>query len=387
MNVSGFKNIRNFIGYRNDDKDNRLKQIVSDVRKVRSFRDKLGFLRDSQWRPVEWHIDYQQQQLLELIRHAVRYVPFYRDIYNSRSIDLENPGPREILREIPIISKSDIFSEFSRLVPEGGVEKETVSFSLADNAGKSVQIPVDISTLIMDKAMVARHYENSGYRIGSPVLCFVDTIEGFENEKFYIDKANNRHYLSVNYLNRKNLSEYCARIKDSRSEFVFGYPGSLAVFVDFILEWEIDLRFYGVITSGGVLSDTVRDKIERAFDAKVYDLYRYSLPVTGMGQCQYCDGYHLFTEYCVTELVDNNGNTVVEEGKMGRIVITNTSNRAFPIIRLDTGDLGIYDGNSCDCGRGLPRAISKITGSSGELPADTAGEIKKAESLVKEVAV
>ena len=76
-----------------------------------------------------------------------------------------------------------------------------------------------------------------------------------------------------------------------------------------------------------------------------------------------------------------------EEGKTGRIVITNTSNRAFPIIRLDTGDLGIYDGNSCDCGRGLPRAISKITGPSGELPADSAGEIKKAESVVKEVAV
>jgi len=387
MNLTGFKSVRNFMGYRNDDKDNRLKQIVSDIRKVRSFRDKLGFLMESQWHPEEWHIEYQQKQLREIIRHAGRHVPFYRDILNARSIDLENTSPGEILKEFPIVSKSEILSEFNRLVPEGGVGKETVMFGLTGDAGKSIQIPVDISTLIMDKAMVARHYENSGYRIGSPVLCFVDTIDGYENEKYHFDRANNRHYLSIDHLNRKNLSEYCARIKDSKSEFVFGYPGSLAAFVDFILEWEISLKFCGVITSGGVLSDTARDKIERAFDAKVYDLYRYSLPVTGMGQCQYCDGYHLFTEYCVTELVDNNGNTVDEQGKAGRIVITSTSNRAFPIIRLDTGDLGIYDGNSCDCGRGLPRAISKITGSSGELPADAAGEIKKAESVVKEVAV
>ena len=387
MNVSGFKSVRNFIGYRNDDKDNRLKQIISDARRVRSFKDKLGFLMECQWHPEEWHIDYQLKKLRELIGHATRYVPFYRDLFNARGIDLENSSPEEILKEFPIIGKSEILSEFNSLVSEGGVEKDTVSFSLEDDSGKSIQIPVDLSTLIMDKAMVARHYENSGYRIGSPALCFVDTIEGHEDENFHFDRANNRHYLSIDHLDRKNLSEYCARIKDSKSEFAFGYPESLAFFVDYILEWEIDLRFYGVITSGGILTDTVRDKIERAFDAKVYDLYRYSLPVTGMGQCQYCDGYHIFAEYCVTELVDDNGNTVDEEGKTGRIVITNTSNRAFPIIRLDTGDLGIYDGNSCDCGRGLPRAISKITGPSGELPADSAGEIKKAESVVKEVAV
>jgi len=46
-------------------------------------------------------------------------------------------------------------------------------------------------------------------------------------------------------------------------------------------------------------------------------------------------------------------------------------------IRLDTGDLGVYDGKTCDCGRGMPRIIGKISGTEREL----SGDIEKPKKI------
>lgn len=367
MIVEKLKSVRNFINYRDDDSGNPLSRFISDIGKIRNFSSTLGFLMDAQWRSEEWHSEYQDKRLRELLAYAAGNVPFYRDFTNNNKIDVENNSARDILKEFPVIDVSELRSGFERFVPENVSTKDDIILELGEESGDAINVPVDRQTLMLDKAMVARQYESSGYRIGSPASCFVNSIQGSEGQAYRFDKANNRHYMAMNYLNRKNLADFCGRVKDSKADFVFGYPSSLELFADYILEWEIEMKFLGVITSGEVLTDKVRYKIERAFYTKVYDLYRFSLPITGMGQCQYCDGYHLFSEYSVMELVDFDGNVVEEEGKLGRIVVTNTSNRAFPIIRLDTGDVGVYDGKRCDCGRGNPRVVNKISGSRKEL--------------------
>lgn len=384
MYTDRFKKIRSFINYEDNDTGNPLGRFISDVRMIRKFRNTLGFLMDSQWRSGDWHNEYQQKRLRETIDYAVRCVPFYREVAKDKRLDGDYINPGDMLKEFPIINESDLRSEFSRFIPDDGEPGENIALEFGEKSGDILRIPLDRSTLMMDKAMVARHYENSGYRIGSPVLCFVSEIKGSEGERYHFDKANNRHYLATDFLDRKYLADYCGRVKESKADFIFGYPGSLELFVDYILEWEIDLQFNGVITSGGVLTEKVRNKIEKAFDTKVYDLYRHSLPVTGMGQCQYCDGYHLFSEYSVLELVDMNGNAVEDEGKSGRIVVTSISNRAFPLIRLDTGDVGVYDGKKCDCGRGNPKIIREISGTVKDTSNDKEADMEKTRSEVRE---
>jgi len=367
MIVNGIRNVHNFINFCDGEKGNRIREIISGLKNIRRFQRTLRFLRESQWRSIEWHIKYQQKKLKGLIEFSAAKVPFYRDFVESNKINLSQFHSIDDLKEFPVIKETDLRSDFYRFISDHIENIDYVSMALSRKYSKTFYMPVDEDTLISDKALLARHYENAGYRIGSPVLCFVNAIEGFENEKYRFDKANNRHYFSASHLNRKNLADYCGKIKDSRAGFVFGYPSALEVFADHILEWEIDLNFQGVITNGEVLTNIVRQKIERAFNAKVYDLYHLSFPIVGMGQCHYCDGYHLFSEYCIVELLDFNGNSIREEGKVGRIVATNISNRSLPIIRFDTGDLGVYDGTGCDCGRGMPKIVRKISGSQKEL--------------------
>lgn len=373
MIIDGVRNIHNFVRCCNGGNGSPVRKIMFAARNIRRFQTALKFLRESQWRSVAWHEEYQRKKLQRLLRFSAEKVPFYRALAGSPAIDPKKADSFDDLKNFPIIKETDLRSDFNRFISDRTGNDDFLYMALSRRYSDRFYLPIDTETFIRDKALVARHYENAGYSIGSPVLCFVNEIDGFEGEKFRFDRARNRYYFSSNELNERNLAEYCKKIKDSNAGFMFGYPGSLETFVDYVLEWEIDLKFQGVITSGEVLTDIVRTKIENALNAKVYDLYHCSFPILGMGQCHYCEGYHLFSEYCVLELVDFNGDRIREEGKVGRLVATNISNRALPIIRFDTGDLGVYDGSECDCGRGLPKIVRKIAGSQKEMLISTDG--------------
>lgn len=367
MIVDQIKSIHNFVRSGNGANGNPLRKILFATRNIRQFQSILTFLRDSQWRSIEWHENYQREKLRALIKFSSEKVPFYRDLAGSHEIDTKRARPVDYLKDFPIIKETDLRSHSNRFISDRAGNDDFTYMVLSRRYSDKFYLPVDSETFIGDKALIARHYENAGYGLGSAVLCFVNEIEGFRDEEFRFDRAGNRYYFSSNNLKRKNLPDYCRRIKELDAGFIFGYPGSLETFADYVLEWEIDLKFQGIITSGEVLTDIARTKIENAFHAKVYDLYHYSFPILGMGQCHYCEGYHLFSEYCILELVDSNGNRINEKGEVGRLVATNISNRAMPLIRFDTGDFGVYDGDVCDCGRGLPKIVRKITGSHREM--------------------
>jgi len=44
----------------------------------------------------------------------------------------------------------------------------------------------------------------------------------------------------------------------------------------------------------------------------------------------------------------------VPQGEAGEIVVTHLATRDFPFLRYRTGDVGVQDGRTCGCGRGLP---------------------------------
>lgn len=371
---------RSFTKSQIDGPDSRARKYIADFKNERYFRKVLGFLRQSQWRPGKWHAEYRDRRLTELIQHAVKNVPFYMDVAKESRLETLGEFSMGDLRRFPIVNENLLGENserfISRAANNGGIPNEPVT-----DIKKSSPVIFDRLTILEEGALTARHYENAGFKLGWPVVSFVDIIDQQEREWYYCDKECDRHYFSAANLNSRNLPDYCAKIKQLKTGFIFGYPSSLGTFADLILEWEIDLKFQGMVTFGRVLTNEIREKIEKAFETKVYDLYRHRLPVGGMGQCQYCDGYHAFSEFCIVELLDFEGNPVTGQGEMGEIVVTNLSNRAFPVIRYDTGDIGVYDGVECDCGRGMPRIIKAILGSQNELLVNSDGEYIRPDTL------
>ncbi len=336
------------------------------LHKKRSFWRYLKFLRESQWMSPEWHAEYQEKQLRLLIDFASKHVPFYIEIFRTDGIDSDMIRNLDDLARLPVVSKSTLKNNLQRFLPEH-TKHDLVSYSSGWIPDMASGFPVEKEAAIMEEALVARHWENCGYELGQPAVYLSNRSIRGEQESYTYDGVHNRHYFDMGLLTAKNLSRYCRKIKSTGAEFIFGYPSALEILADFIIQWGIELDFHGVMSAWEVLTSTAREKIETAFGAKVYDWYGLSFPAASMGQCHYCEGYHLFSEYGILELVDFDGNLAAEKGKVGRIVVTNLTNHAMPLIRYDTGDLGIYCGEPCRCGRGLPRIVDKIPGRAQDL--------------------
>ena len=95
------------------------------------------------------------------------------------------------------------------------------------------------------------------------------------------------------------------------------------------------------ITMSESFPDDARQGIKDLFGCPV--ISRYSNQECGLisQQCKLGTEYHINTASFYVEILDLEKDISVEDGKLGRIVVTDLYNKAMPMIRYDTGDLGV----------------------------------------------
>lgn len=114
-------------------------------------------------------------------------------------------------------------------------------------------------------------------------------------------------------------------------------------------------------------SDSMRDKLENAFNLKAYDSYGLS-EMNGPGvafECEEQNGLHIWADHYYIEIVDEEGQPV-EEGGTGELVLTPLTKQALPLLRYKTGDLTYIIEDECSCGRTMPK-IHRILGRSDDM--------------------
>ena len=111
----------------------------------------------------------------------------------------------------------------------------------------------------------------------------------------------------------------------------------------------------GIISAGETLQDHQRDTIEKVFKTSIYN--RYGCREFGhiANECSAHSGYHYNADDLIVEVVDEEGEAC-ENGEIGKLLITDLNNYAFPMIRYDIGDLAsLSDSTNCSCGSTLPK--------------------------------
>jgi phenylacetate-CoA ligase len=104
-----------------------------------------------------------------------------------------------------------------------------------------------------------------------------------------------------------------------------------------------------IVTTGDRLVPGARDSISSFFAAPVMDDYGMNEFEEIATQCPR-GSYHIECERLFVEIIDADSN-VVPEGTVGEIVVTNLINKAMPLIRYRTGDIGSLASDPCPCGR------------------------------------
>ncbi|MBQ4268789.1 MAG: phenylacetate--CoA ligase family protein [Clostridia bacterium] len=162
------------------------------------------------------------------------------------------------------------------------------------------------------------------------------------------EDSENIYYIDSSYLDDLHLENMYQVLLEKKPRIIFSYASTLVELAKYILRAhsssnERSFSMKSVLTAGEGLSEENRSILKKAFKCKVYR--RYSDMELGiLGQDQGDGGsYRLNWGSYYFEVLKLDSDEPASYGEVGRIVITDLFNYAFPLIRYDTGDLGVLD--------------------------------------------
>ena len=300
----------------------------------------------------------QQHKLKELLVHAYRSVPYYREKLNENGIDIEKFDFSDDFQKIPLLTKKEI-NENRNLMISNEVNRDSLlSNSTSGSTGEALYFYYDMRSWAFRSAVVIRNQEAIGIRIGdraaklwgAPMdLNAAATIRG----KIHA-WVNNNLFLSSYDLADSNLELYTKRILKHRPKFIISYPGPIVVLAEYLIKNRVTIpSVQSIICSAEMLFPWQKDIIETAFSCAVYN--RYGCREFGeiAMECPKREGLHINIDRIYLEIL-NESLSPVEDGSIGEVVITDLDNFGMPIIRYRTGDLASIKTGMCSCGRSLP---------------------------------
>ncbi len=114
-------------------------------------------------------------------------------------------------------------------------------------------------------------------------------------------------------------------------------------------------------------SDKMRNKLEEGLGIKAYDIYGASeLSGPLFTECQEQNGFHVWGDQMLLEIVDPETGETLENGEEGELAVTTLQKEALPLLRYRIGDITRIDHEVCSCGRTHPR-ISRIKGRTDDM--------------------
>uniref|UniRef100_UPI000B23C89F phenylacetate--CoA ligase family protein n=1 Tax=Clostridium sp. NkU-1 TaxID=1095009 RepID=UPI000B23C89F len=115
-------------------------------------------------------------------------------------------------------------------------------------------------------------------------------------------------------------------------------------------------------------TEEMRREIEGRLGIKAYDIYGLS-EIMGPSIAQECEcqnGLHIWEDNFIPEIIDVETEEVLEDGKLGNLVITTINKQGLPLIRYKTGDICSLSHEKCNCGRTHAR-LTKLKGRTDDM--------------------
>lgn len=304
---------------------------------VSDYKTCLERLRRSQFLPVEELTRRQEQRLRELCEYAFRHVPLFRQL--GGTADFKDPA------ELPILSKTILKSD-SHLATSRGISR--VHRRRGFTSG-TTGVPLRFWTDRRSDGLRLASRSIFDEWIGLPFGSRTARIILYPNR--FSRVLANELQIPHGAVTSKTAPEVLERILCFRPECIASPPYALALLAE--AKPKIQARSWktlcSMVSTGDDLLRSQRTLIERSFECRLYN--RYGLrEISGYiaQECEAQQGLHINVEHVMLEIVDRGG--VVVQGKPGRIIITDLHNRVMPLIRYDTGDIGILSNNPCTCG-------------------------------------
>lgn len=282
--------------------------------------------------------DNQAQRYLEnLLDHATKNTDYYKKYYNYKS-----------LNDFPVITKEDIKKNYDGFLSNGYKKDELIKVQTSGSYGTPFNFYLTREKKQRQTAEIIYFSEWVRYYVGTKHAYLRARVDKSKAKLF----MQNQYYIYTRIIDDKWLKSSREILKKEKIKILIGFPTAIATIAQYCHECGdtyTDFSIEGVITSSEPLLDSQRRIIESTFGCNC--LSRYSTEELGVlaHECPTSRKHHINTASYKVEILDLNEDKEAKEGEIGRIIVTDLFSYAMPLIRYETGDLGIM-GKSCKCG-------------------------------------
>ncbi len=297
----------------------------------------------------------QDERLRQLLLHAYKNVPYYKDILTAAGVVKEGKVLLENFGNIPILTKEIIRQQGENLYSRDYLRRK----SYTNTSGGSTGEPVNF---IQDKkykewGMATKRYfmwmlgEELGQREIKLWGSDRDIIVGsLTLRSRLINWFHNTRFFNCYRLNTQSLTELTELNNTFKPKAYWSYMEAALELADFVSRNKSHFHPPEILISTiGPLTEEVRNKIERSLRCKVYNQYGSREVGAIACECKEQKGLHTFPWWNVVEILGEDNKPV--EGEEGNVIVTTLLNYSMPLIRYEISDVAVAGGYECKCGR------------------------------------
>ena len=298
---------------------------------------------------------YQLKAINILLEHAFTNNRYYQEAFLKRGLPFEKFRSLDELFKLPFLEKITIRGDKSKLlcvepkqigqvhVTSGTTGKPIyTSFTLADQY--VYEILPKYTTLFpeteQDVAAVALPYE-----FALPGLGFQRLFQfSFGATVLSLGKGG---YMAPVDKSLELMKEYGATVLATTPSYaVLLAEESQSLGMD--IRKEIGLK--RMILTGEGCSHEFRNRLEELWGCEVSFFYGSTeCGVIGI-ECREHSGYHIAEGHVKVEIVEVDGDQILDYGETGELIVTTLLREGMPMIRYRTGDIGYLEKSECTCG-------------------------------------
>lgn len=323
----------------------------------KNFRKTLEEFERMQWYSCRELEEYQNRQLKSLIKHCYENVPYYNKLFRENRLTPDDIGSIHDLHKLPILTKDEVKANVAFLIARNFKRSKLVLGLTSGTTGSPLEFYYDNHICIVKNVVDWRHKRLAAVNVGDRIAMFWGrvVVPGTWTEPPFwrYNWMLNQVLFSSYHLSVKNLKFYIRQLQRFAPKALEGYPSTLYVIALHLLSLRKTLPVKAVFTSSEALFPHQRETIEQAFECKVFDFYGLAERVVFATECAAHHGLHLNMDFGITEILNKNGEQVAP-GEVGKMVATGLHNFAMPLIRYETNDVTVFQGQKCTCGRETP---------------------------------
>ncbi len=302
----------------------------------------------------------REEYLQSLLTHASQSVPYYKPCKGSS------------LGTFPIIKKTEIQNRFEDFKSES-LQKEPL-FKVSTSGSTGVPFILYHNSLKRKRntSDVLYFMGETGYEIGN-ALIELEVWRGHNQRSRLWNFLQNTSQFDVTKLNDPRIEEFLRLVERIKGPVnMLGFASAFEAICQYMDRTErscSQTNIKGITANSEYLNEYTRETLKRRFNTRVYS--RYSNEEIGILAHQTRDSGNNFVlnwgSY-IFEILDMEEDRPAAKGELGRIVVTDLFNYAMPLIRYDTGDVGMFAPDYPD-----NRYMQSVEGRKMDLVSDTKG--------------